>query len=149
MGKDETSSRTQEAKVLKEDQPDSREEPKVTGAEKVCKTQEVNKNRCTDGEWSKEREDEFDEWYTSRGFGIRAKELNEEYQNKNNLRLEWEAEIAEREEDIRVFKSRCLKSKTQGSCVACDLQGELRCSSCTEVYCSVECHKKKGQCPNV
>ena len=84
----------------------------------------MNKSRCTDGEWSKEKEAEFDEWYTSRGFGIRAKELAEEYRNRNNLRLEWEAEIAEREEDIRVFKSRCLKSKAQGSCVACDLQWE-------------------------
>ena len=130
--------------MLREDQQDSREDPKVTGAAKVCKTQEVKQNVVTGGEWSKEKEAEFDEWYTSRGFAIRAQELAEEYRKRNNLRLEWEAEIAEREEDIKV-----LKSKAQGSCVACDLQGELRCSTCMEVYCSVECHKKKGQCPNV
>ena len=144
MGEVETSSTTQEAQALRKDQQDSREDTKVTGAAKVCKTQEVKGNMRTGKEWSKEKKVEFDEWYTSRGFGIRVKELTEEYRNRNNLRLEWEAEIAEREEDTKVFKS-----KAQGSCVACDLQGELRCSSCTEVYCSVECHKKKGQCPNV
>ena len=57
---------------------------------------------------------------------------------------EWER--MEQEEKIRVFKA-----KAQGSCIVCKREGALRCATCAEVYCSVECHDRdwdlyKGVC---
>ena len=50
---------------------------------------------------------------------------------------------------VEVEKAKTFKAKAAGLCSrGCDLQGELRCTTCAGVYCSVKCHRRAGQCPS-
>ena len=108
---------------------------------------DVKVNVCVVGEEAETMDDGFDRWCKILGYGGVSEREEEREQMEIRMRLrdmEREREMMDqRGEEIRVFKA-----KAQGSCKGCDLKGELRCATCTEVYCSVECHKKKGQCPS-
>ena len=48
-------------------------------------------------------------------------------------------------------KAGTFKAKIDGSCIVCERKGKLSCVTCTEMYCSVECHERdwdlhKGVC---
>ena len=156
MGEGDTESRIREPQVLKGTQQE-REKGK-TGKNVQAEQGEVKVKMCSVGEETKTVSEAFDQWCHS----LIYEEVSEREQ------MEIEAHLMEMERDLRVEeqeetrvlkaitsegisdgeKAKTFKTKTQGLCVTCDLEGEVKCATCSGVYCSVECHRKKGQCPS-
>ena len=88
--------------------------------------------------------------------------VDKERINARNLLREKEREWERIDDEIAVLRAKAkmseelsdgkkagiFKTNVQGLCVTCVLEGEVKCTTCSGVHCSVECHNKKGQCPS-